>query len=850
MSIWSTLQTFLGHRDYERPDWIERLWVLIPYDDNAILRLWQGSDSDASSSLATPFLDKTFQLRLRVPPLLLSDWRQFLQDALQQAVPKHPEGDYHGVFRAFAARGGPDTSEPTPRDLKTFVNQIGALHREWQHEFPLSHLACYVLFHKDCKDVRKALLSDSDVELLSRIIGQEWRGIIAALHFGVPEEEARQLLLRGPMQSALTSGDGKTLAALESSHHAGFWSVLEDAVPAGAIDWNSLAPADLAKAATALADSRLFDNSDGQPEPVVLRSKVRTAATAVQAWIPFDAETVQGMVSIGHLVGDPEEMFPVLLSGVSRAPVGASEREGEVSPNVWMSSALTLIEGLVRLGSGEYLEQGIKVPLDAEQWVEVSNAVVEKDPNGRLLLYFELQDVEAVDELLAVRISNNQLDEYTFNAVYTAMATRSRIAMTTVASQVFSRLQSGESFLGDQIAQLVKALRLSNLAALIDEHDYTSLAEGGRYLHHLYIAVSENNAEAVAECMFAYLRIFPDGREPSHSGNSPNGYQNLMQILGTPNTVPGSVEHFTSLAKETQQLPLVFEMIAGNKPVPPFLEIVLHALLTSDDVPKPPDLVSENWAAIREVLRASDESSGSFEAFLKDLPGIDDLVAGTLSETFDVRDSSFYFALLRSSANTEFLNWCVAGLSSVEQSAWSEALASQGELLGLVKELNTHRVSMALGTTYFDALVNYAEQVADRSVSTVTDESWSELFNLLDTDRRQLFHRRAYGILKDSEGNASPEFFALFGDILFDKSILVADPRFIDEVCRPILIAGNEDGIAWMAEVAVADASLFANSSDPAAASDFRDRIQQRLDGAQVEDPTIANLRRIGAVLG
>ena len=83
-------------------------------------------------------------------------------------------------------KGGPDTSAPTPRDLKTLVNQVGALHREWQDEFPLSHLACYVLFQRDCEDVRKALLSNEDIEFLSRIIGQDWRGIIAALHFGKP----------------------------------------------------------------------------------------------------------------------------------------------------------------------------------------------------------------------------------------------------------------------------------------------------------------------------------------------------------------------------------------------------------------------------------------------------------------------------------------------------------------------------------------------------------------------------------------------------------------------------------------------------------------------------------------
>ena len=853
LSIWSTLQTFLGHRDHQRPDWIEQLWVLIPYDDKAILRLWERSGEKDNFQLAASFLDKTFQLRFRVPPLLLTNWRVFLQEALQQALPDHEEADYYGVYRAFAANGGLETSAPTPRGLKTFVNQIGALHREWQDEFPLSHLACYVLFQGDDKDVRKVLLSNDDFELLSQSIGEEWRGVVAALHFGVPVEEARQLLLRGPIQAALANGDEKALSELELAHREGFWSVLEDTVPGGADDWKVVSPADLAKAAAALADSGLFDHADGRPEREALRSTIQKAAVAVEAWIPFDAETAQRMVRVGHLVGNPEEMFPALLSRASNAHIGSSEAErqgGGVSPTVWISSAFTLLEGLVQLGSGEYLEHGIEVPLSAEQWLEVSYRVMEKDPSARLLQYFELRAVQAIDEHLAQEIANNQLDENTFNPVYTAMATRSKNAMTSVASQVSSRLQSGEAFAGDQIAHLMKTLRASNLAGLIEPDDYTDFANEGYYLHHLYHAVLENHAEAVGECMFGFLQAVPNRREPSHFGNSSDGYQNLNQLLQNPGNVSGSVEHFASLARETDQLPVVFEMISEDGSIPPFVAGVLHALLTSKDIPKPPDLVSENWAVIREVLREGGESSESFEAFLKDLPGIDNLVAGILSETFDVHDSALYLALLRSSASTDLVTWCLGGLPSVSQDTWSQAITSQGDLLDLVKELKKRGARIVLGAAYHDALVNYAEQVSKGSKSALTRKSWSDLFTLLDADRRELFHRRAYGILKGSEGEASAEFFALFGDILSDRNILASDQRFIDEVCRPILNAGNSDGIAWIVKVAEDNASLFADRNDPAAATDFRDRIRQRLHDAQEDDLTLPDLRRIGVALG
>ena len=857
LSIWATLQTFLSYSDYQRPDWIDRLWVLIPYDADAIVRLWDRLGSDAtqpaSSSLATSFLDKTFQLRFRVPPLLLSNWREFLQEALQQAFPNHEETDFHGVYRAFAARGGLERSAPTPRQLKMFVNQIGALHREWQDQFPLSHLACYVLFQTDQKDVREALLSNSDFELLSESIGRDWRGVIAALHFGVPVEEARQLLLREPIQVALNSGDGKALAGLLSVHHTGFWSVLEDTVPAGAKDWSSLVPPDLAKAATAILNSRIFDHSDDLAEAAALRSAMRTAATSTQAWAPFDDVSAAGIVAMAELVGNSDEVVAALLAAASNAPVEASEeerRDGDVSPIVWMSSALTVIEGLVKLGLVKQMTQVIKVPLGAEQWLDVSGKVVENDPDGRLLQHFDLRDIEEIDELLAQRVVPGQINEDSFNAVRTAMATKSSNDMKNVTDVVFSHLESGGGIQADELAFMLKILRWSRLAGLIQDGQYGGFAANGHFLHHLYQAASENHSEAVAECMFGYLEAVPDASLPSQVGNSNTGHERLVEILENPDTVPGAVEHFTVLAKETQQLQVVFKMTSKGGSTSPFVAKSLHALLTSKEVPKPPDLVSENWAAIREVLREGEESSESFEAFLKDLPGIDNLVAGVLGETFDVQESALYLALLRSSTSTDIVAWCVTGLSSVSQDAWTEAITSQGDLLDLVKELKTHGVNIVLGATYHDALVNYAEQVSDGSERALTKESWSDLFTLLDSNRRELFHRRAYEILKDSKGEASAEYFALFGDILLsDSSILAGDHRFIDEVCRPILYIGTEDGIAWMAEVAEADASLFTNSSDPAAASDFADRVRQSLTDTLEDDPRLPHLKRIGTAL-
>ena len=857
LSIWATLQTFLSYSDYQRPDWIDRLWVLIPYDADAIVRLWDRLGSDAtkpaSSSLATSFLDKTFQLRFRVPPLLLSNWREFLQEALQQAFPNHEETDFHGVYRAFAARGGLERSAPTPRQLKMFVNQIGALHREWQDQFPLSHLACYVLFQTDQKDVREALLSNSDFELLSGSIGRDWRGVIAALHFGVPVEGARQLLLREPIKVALNSGDGKALADLLSVHHTGFWSVLEDTVPAGANDWSSLAPPDLAKAATAISNSRIFDHSDDLAEAAALRSAMRTAAAATQAWAPFDDVSAAGIVAMAELVGNSDEVVAALLAAASNAPVEASEeerRDGDVSPIVWMSSALTVIEGLVKLGLVKQMTQVIKVPLGAEQWLDVSGKVVENDPDGRLLQHFDLRDIEEIDELLAQRVVPGQINEDSFNSVRTAMATKSSKDMNNVAHAVFSHLESGDGIQADELALMLKILRLSRSAGLIQDGQYGGFATNGHYLHHLHQAASENHSEAVGECMFGYLEAVPDASLPSQVGNSNAGHERLVEILEDPDTVPGAVEHFTVLAKETEQLQVVLEMAGQKRTVPPFLRSAVKTLLMSNDVSKPIDLVRRHWLLIQGVLEEEKEDPRGLETFLKGLPRLDSLVASVVNGTFDVRESGLYVALLRSNGDANTATWCVEGLSTVNREAWTTRIQSQDALVELVIELKKRGAEMTFGSAYLDALVEYARSVTGRKRTRLLQEKWNELLSLLSANQQELFSRWAYEILQESNGEASEKFFDLFGDVLSNRDLLANDQELIHRVCRPILDSGNAKAIAWVANVAEAEPTLLTQHSDRASAEDFMDRVRERLIDTPEDDPTLPHLKRIGTALG
>ena len=842
LSIWSTLQTFLGHSDYRDVDWIDQLWILIPYDKGAILQLWDGSregvDETEKSLLATSFLDKTFQIRFRVPQLLLSKWREFLRAELNRALPKHNDDDFHGVYRAFAARGGLETSAPTPRDLKILVNQIGALHRKWEDTFNLTDYACYSMLQKDNEDVHRKLLANENPGFLARIIGPEWREIIAALHFGVPVDEANQLLLRGPIETALMEGNGEKLSELASIHPVGFWSVLEHAGPFGAEGWGELRGSDLARCASALSNCRVFVDATDAQEAISVKSGIHDSVLASNDWEPFDATTVSGVVAVAKLVGESEEIIPKLLS----CATNTSAANG-VLPRVWMSSALTLLDGLAHLGYGDRLDDGIVVPLSGLMWFDVSQEVAKRDPEGKLLQHLELEFVDEINESLVATFAARQLDPQIFSAAQTALATRSRNSLAGTAEAALEDFTSGVYWSGDEHAMLLKLLRLSNSAGLFRDNQLSDAGAASHYLNHLHSAFSEGRPEAVAEALFGFFQMVPNAQEPDSVESSSSRFQNVIQILDDPEVVSGSVDHFTGLIEGTGQLPILFEAAEAHWPNVRFLERVLINLTDSTSVEISHRDVGTYWHIVKNALEHY--GSQSFPTFLKELPKLHELVERLISESFDVDECGLYLNLVRCDVGEEFLTWCVDGVKRVEKDSWDDEIDKRGYLVDLAIELNNSTSVLSLGVGFSDDLIEWTELVAKRNDESLSEEYWCQLLDLLTSDQRKMFARRVYKILVETNGEASARFFNVFGPLIATRDVLGNEIRFVDDVFTPIVNADNATGIRWIAGIVESDPLLLIEHDDTPARVDFADRVRQKISNTGGDDPKFEDLVKI-----
>lgn len=227
VAVWSTMRTFL-EIDADQVAWAEWMWILVPYDREQMGRLWDGTKKVANDnaivqhSRPSSFLDKTFAVRFDVPPLLLANWEKALGGYLKRALGEDlPVANIEGVVRLSRSFANERKHPPTPRHLKLFVNDIGALVRQYGDEFPLESLAAYSILRRGDmgpEEIREALRIDHGK--LTKYIPGEWlnrerlRDMACLVFNTMDRDAAMELLLIGPLKESIRDGDTDELVKL------------------------------------------------------------------------------------------------------------------------------------------------------------------------------------------------------------------------------------------------------------------------------------------------------------------------------------------------------------------------------------------------------------------------------------------------------------------------------------------------------------------------------------------------------------------------------------------------------------------------------------------------------------
>ena len=298
LTIWSTLQTFFQHKGTEhRDEWHKRLWLIVLYDLGGLSQLWQ-KDEKPGNNAAVSFIDKSFQIRFEVPRLVPSDWREFLVAQLKQAFPDHSDSDLHEVYRVLAISKTKQDPLPTIRELKLFVNQIGAIHRQWAKEdsahdtFPLGHIACYVVLRRNKEDIISKLdESNFPNKDYTDLLGSTLRENLAGLAFNVETSVAQQLLYSDKIKAALVNGKKEELKNAAELLGKAFWVTFERIATT---EWATTEASKMADAAMTLQESGLL-TTPFQPSSRSVIKAICEHAERVEIWASMDQNKAKGL---------------------------------------------------------------------------------------------------------------------------------------------------------------------------------------------------------------------------------------------------------------------------------------------------------------------------------------------------------------------------------------------------------------------------------------------------------------------------------------------------------------------------------------------------------------------------
>ena|GEM_PF-2530656 len=236
LKVWSTLQTFLQRKNptNNKCSWHEKIWVLVPYDEEGLAKLWDNKLGEASveadDSCAKSFFDKCFQLRIEVPKPILSGWEQFCMENIKQALIDWEESELKEVVDVLKWTRKDVSDIPTPREIKTYINQVGLLRQHCDSSIPTKSIAYFVVnkyleFQKN-SDIEDKLVSGRLPEKRHQpLFAIDTRADLCGILFGVAPEKGQQILLEPKIEQALNSKDAETIKDLCEIHSSAFWAV-------------------------------------------------------------------------------------------------------------------------------------------------------------------------------------------------------------------------------------------------------------------------------------------------------------------------------------------------------------------------------------------------------------------------------------------------------------------------------------------------------------------------------------------------------------------------------------------------------------------------------------------------
>jgi hypothetical protein len=793
LAIWGTLRTFFD-APLQHESWYPRVWIAVPFDEEAVSRQLGNKDNGEAGK---HFLEKTFQAFYRVPPAILTNWENFLHDNFVKAFPAHQDlEEFRTIFRLYERLGNDIGVQPTPRHIKLFLNQLGSLHRQWQHAIPITTQAAFCLLLQRLKDdLLTQLRRPQNMAIfplsLSRRLEGDWSRDMAALYFNVEPEKAYEALLFDPISNALQAGDGKALLSLEK--HPGFPEVLEGIIdlnyPLGeAMDTELLAKT--GRAIGALQQTRA--------EYEASRKHLWMAASKVERWQRFNTEMGEGVVCLTK--GSAGQSLEPIVISVRKSLSFSQDLETLKDLKPWCAGIWQVLPHLI---SNDQVSVEKHFALDGrpDQFLEILFELNTHPDANSLIPY--LKPVAPKSEIvtaLAEEIAENDWDENTHLAVTQLSSLQEGWVWTDLATALTNALGAKETpvtslkWVVETLYFLItngKAEITTVLNACNNDHALNAL-------HLLSEAVEHREATIVSSLLIAMPQNF------ALITPAQFGYRVVAQLPALVQSANSAREILTSILGEPSQAPRHDELIEISLALMPINLWRERAIENPNRKAFVGELVTGFYAEGGRLSAEEFLDNRSFwqEALEKELYNaqlqfyLDDgaLSKYLLGNEYDAEYHDLYIVALTGIDNRPLKEHIASGLRMIATEDWDEALSNDTDLLS-VASLVGHDLAR-LDQKFEAALYSHVSSILEGESDCFESHSPLSLMGLLDEDERNRFLRRVADQFAVATGSFSSGLECC--DQLLINALLLVGPEAAKERLLAILEEPDSEELVWL----------------------------------------------------
>lgn len=250
---WANVRSIFSRARSEGTPSNSPVTAVVPYDRAQVLSAFErqkvelsNMDDEKNHTVQTSYVledivRKTFNAVVTVSPPVTSHVRDFFDNCLDRSLPNQFDGGQkYRLFQIFDFFLTEKAINPTPRQVKSFINDVGMLWYQWRKAISIEAIAVFVL-HRSKLEADPRSLQDSDTindRYHHFAVSGELDRELAALAYNVEPEIAFEVLLERDITAALRRKSSDRLSELATS--AGFMHQLDRILHQHCVDWASI----------------------------------------------------------------------------------------------------------------------------------------------------------------------------------------------------------------------------------------------------------------------------------------------------------------------------------------------------------------------------------------------------------------------------------------------------------------------------------------------------------------------------------------------------------------------------------------------------------------------------------